>query len=81
MTIRCKFVCDSVTRRLSNEYDSAAGKYVKREVYDAHFTAVTSGSEENKKFYASTPSGHFSVVSVREEFEPGKEYYLDITPA
>jgi hypothetical protein len=47
--------------------------------------AVYSGSEENKKFFELTPNGRISLDTVNPEvfaqFELGKEYYVDFTPA
>ncbi len=47
--------------------------------------AVTSGSEENKSFWKYTPSGELVMQTVNpeaaEQFKPGKEFYLDFTPA
>jgi hypothetical protein len=44
---------------------------------------VTSGSEENKSFYSYTPGGELKLEVVRKEmaseFEPGEEYYIDIS--
>jgi hypothetical protein len=46
---------------------------------------VYSGSEENEQFYAATPGGSISLSVVNEKaiphFVPGKEYYVDFTPA
>ena len=71
MVTRCKFYCESVAK-IWNAWD-------KKFVYKATFRAVTSGSEENKKFFAYTPQGELSVT-VNDDviFESGKEYYLDI---
>lgn len=68
MKTRCKFTCDSVTT-YGNGYK------------DASFTPVMSGSEENKSFWAASPSGSFKLgyVNPNVTFEPGKEYYIDIT--
>lgn len=72
-TIRCKFICSQVSKRL----DYYKGK---RFLFNYEFSAVTSGSEENKQYFAYTPSGSLNVGSfVDDLFEPGKEYYLDIT--
>jgi hypothetical protein len=41
--------------------------------------------EENKAFYAATPSGEIVLSVVSEaagsQFDPGKSYYVDFTPA
>lgn len=46
---------------------------------------VTSGSAENDQFYKYTPSGtlHLSTINQAaiEQFELGKEFYVDLTPA
>lgn len=74
MTVRCKFYCSSVTK----SYDS----YGKRFTYEYKFSAVTSGSEENKQFWQYTPAGNLSVTGVRDDlFVAGQEYYVDLTPA
>lgn len=67
--VRGKFVCQSVT---SNSGDQ----------HEAVFTAVTTGSEENEKFFKYTPFGELKIgVLNKQYFEAGKEYYLDIIPA
>lgn len=72
MTVRCKFIVDSVTK---TRYGSAIVK----------MSPVTTGSEENKKFWEYTPSGSFEISTVKdsvvEQFEVGKEYYFDISKA
>jgi len=74
MPVRCKFYCSSVTKA----YDG----YNKRFNYEYRFSAVTSGSEENKQFWQWTPPGSLSVTGVRDDlFVPGQEYFLDIAPA
>jgi hypothetical protein len=58
------------------------GKYESGVVYDYKFNVVSSGSDENRKFFASTPTGTMQFSSVRDDlFEIGKEYYSDLTPA
>ncbi len=74
MTVRCKFYCSEKTER----YDG----YTKAPVYDYKFYAVTNGSEENKQFWKYTPGGNLVVSSIKTGlFEPGKEYYLDLSAA
>jgi len=75
MITRCKFVCNSVKKM-------KGWSGVSSFLYEAEFTAVSQGSEENKSFFQYTPSGHLSVGTYKEDvFEVGKEYYLDITEA
>jgi hypothetical protein len=58
------------------------GKYVPSVVYSYEFNVVSSGSEENKKFFAATPSGSMSFSALRDDlFEIDKEYYSDLSPA
>jgi hypothetical protein len=48
------------------------------------FQAVTSGSPENDSFFKWTPSGKLEMTirkEVADQFEVGKEYYLDFSPA
>jgi hypothetical protein len=48
-------------------------------------SAVVGGSPENDRFFAATPSGQIQMNVTRPEtarlFEPGREYYVDFTPA
>lgn len=81
MDIRVKFTCTEVTRMIGSKYDDN-GKYGSGIVYNYKFNVVSSGSEDNKKFFASTPTGNMQFSSVRDDlFEVGKEYYSYLTPA
>lgn len=75
--VRCKVICTAV------EKYSAAGYHTEPKVdfmYRAKFIAVYGGSEENKKFFASTPTLTLEVSAVNgDQFAPGQEYYLDFT--
>lgn len=46
---------------------------------------VFGGSEENNRFFNATPSGSIQLGVINAEaaaqFEQGKEYYVDFTPA
>ncbi len=46
---------------------------------------VSSGSQENKDFYKWTPGGVIELGTINAkaaaEFEEGKEFYVDFTPA
>jgi hypothetical protein len=72
MSVRAKFVCDEVTK---TRYGSAR----------VSLYPVSNGSEENEQFWKYTPSGKIELSienpSAAERFEPGKEYYVDFTPA
>jgi len=70
--MRAKFKCEDITK------------------YSGGFVGVTlqpvvEGSEENKQFWKNTPQGQLKMnitnPIAQGFFEPGKEYYLDITPA
>lgn len=71
MQIRAKFVVSTVTKQVGQE--------------QVTLCAVTSGSEENKSFAKYTPSGVLNLTIDNPAtvgfFEPGREYYLDITVA
>ena len=46
---------------------------------------VTFGSEENEKFFNMTPHGSIEMGTLNDkafkQFEVGKEFYVDFTPA
>lgn len=82
MQVRAKFICQSVTKRLSSVWDEISKQSVAIHVYEAELQIVSGGSEENKKFFASSPTGRITLGVVREDhFEVGGEYYVDFTPA
>ena len=75
MATRCKFTCLSVTKRKHWNKEHPFN-------YEAEFSAVTSGSDENDKFFAATPSGTLKVSTIVDDiFVVGNDYYLDISPA
>ncbi len=79
---RAKFNCISITKWIGGSTNPETGKYESHPVYNYRFNAVSSGSDENKKFFASTPSGTIELTAVRDDlFEIQKEYYLDFTLA
>ena len=69
-----KFVCDVVNDHAHPE-----------EGTDVVLRAVTSGSEENDKFFQYTPSGEITLFIkneiAAEQFEVGKEYYVTFDEA
>lgn len=71
-TVRCKFQCTQITK--TKHWNEP------RFLYTACFSAVSDGSEENKRFFEYTPSGKLEVGQYKEDaFEVGKMYYIDIT--
>ncbi len=82
MNVRAKFYCTSVTKWMSQAHNPSTGKYEPCPVFNYKFQAVTSGSDENKSFFASTPSGSIELSAIRDDlFELNKEYYLDFSLA
>lgn len=75
MTVRAKFVVNEIARN----------QYGQQETQVIRMSAVMSGSEENKKFFAWTPSGKIELQTVNPDagkaFELGKEYYVDFSEA
>lgn len=47
--------------------------------------AVSSGSEDNQRFFKATPSGSIEIRTINdaaaEQFRVGQEFYVDFTPA
>lgn len=55
------------------------------EGFSISLMTVSSGSSENDEFFKLTPAGNVTMAVVSEEvakqFEVGKEFYVDFTPA
>jgi len=78
--IRAKFKCQSVTKALG--WNRGPDQPVAPFLYTAKFVPVVGDSDENKRFWAATPSGQIELSSILPDaFEPGKSYYVDFTPA
>ena len=69
--VRAKFVVDNISKSRFGWHSIT-------------MSPVSGGSEENKAFWAATPGGkiEFNCVNDKaiEQFEVGKEYYVDFTP-
>lgn len=82
--VRAKFRLDQIHLHNHSRY-LGGDKYEQIEARTLIFNAVTSGSEENKRFFASTPTGQLKMdllpPEVWRQFELGKEYYLDFSAA
>jgi hypothetical protein len=74
--IRAKFIVNSITQ--------TAGWGKNPRIYTVRMSPVSSGSEENDAFYASTPTGMIELGLVSEaagkQFEIGQCFYVDFTP-
>ena len=71
MSVRAKFIVDSVTRTTNGGA--------------AKLRAVTSGSPENESFFKFTPNGQIDLSIVNDpalaQFVPGRQFYVDFTEA
>lgn len=77
MPVRAKFRCLFATDKKWGPNDDQVTRS-----YD--FTAVyDSDTPENQRFAKSTPSGNLTIQvdNPAVTFEPGKQYYLDLTEA
>lgn len=85
MSVIAKFTCATkhqTTMKIKNE----AGQIVDMEgPVSLTFYPVFSGSEENKKFWSSTPSGSISMYITNPEaydqFKAGHSYYVTFEEA
>ena len=66
MHVRAKFTCYAITQSRSSVYNTVTGAYDPAVVETAKFQPVSSGSEENKKFFAATPCGQIEIGTVRQ---------------
>lgn len=74
MQVRAKFTVQQITRR--------HGKSENQEVHTVEMWPVTGGCDENKYFFASTPTGKIELGTIKPNlFELNKTYYVDFTPA
>jgi hypothetical protein len=84
MSVRAKFKLQRVETHQYG-WPNADGSMQHTEQKTLVFTAVSDGSPENQAFWKATPSGELKMQvtneAALEQFEAGREYYLDFTPA
>ncbi|MGM0882617.1 MAG: hypothetical protein ACQEXQ_16440 [Bacillota bacterium] len=77
MSVRAKFYC-AEKREHANHVNTEKMETVVLQ-------PIMNGSEENKRFYKYSPSGKIELCIMNPEaakqFEVGKSYYVDFTPA
>ena len=87
MSVRAKFVINTITRSLYGGYSNQSHKSETREVHSIKMFPVSSGPGEDEQFWASTPSGSIELNVVNpaavEQFANmlGRKVYVDFTPA
>lgn len=76
MTVRAKFQCTFETHKKWGAEDSQATRsYEFMALYDPE-------TPEDQRYAKATPTGNLTIQvdNPNVTFEPGKQYYLDITP-
>jgi hypothetical protein len=82
MVVRCKFRFV----RMETQKQMVGNPWREELTHTLYFEPVTGdGTPENKEFWKWTPAGEFRFSTINHEaakqFEFGKEYYVDFTPA
>lgn len=82
-TVTAKFKIDEIKSSLTHRSTGTGSEVV--EVKSVVLSPVYGNSEENKQFFAATPSGRIELGILNPEagqaFELGKEYYVTFTQA
>lgn len=95
MSVRAKFLCTGYNAAHSNNYphkkEDGSIDYTKPEPIELRSVKLSpvygngDPNHENTKFWNASPSGSIELGTVNpgawEQFEIGKEYYVDFTPA
>jgi len=75
--VRAKFTVSAITTRKHWEGDAF--------IAEIELQTVHGNSEENKKFFAASPSGQIKLgvlnPDAAKQFTPGQAFYVDFTPA
>ena len=89
MTVRAKFTITKIERSLGSVPDPEnPGKWKQGPLVSIHGHPVYGNGDpnhENTKFWQASPNGSLLLGTVNEaaaaQFELGKEYYVDFSPA
>jgi hypothetical protein len=77
MSVKAKFICNTISKSKFSKQDCGSAKVI--------LTPVTSGTDENEEFWQHTPSGYLEMTIKNEVaekyFEVGEEYYLTFEKA
>ncbi len=84
MSVRLKMTCQGKTEGKATIGDPEnPGNTIKVDTISATFVPVYTGSEENKRFFAATPSGSLTFSTVNkaaaESIEEGKDYFVVVS--
>lgn len=90
--VRCKFKVDAIERTIGSKCvgqdESGRSKWAPTEMRSIKMSPVYGNGDpnhENTKFWQASPIGQFTLGTVNleasEQFELGKEYYIDIESA
>ena len=77
--VRCKFTCTS-----KREYRGWCNGQINVPQFEYEFAVVTGtgASDEDKRFFAATPSGSLKLSTVLDgSFEVGQTYFVDLQQA
>lgn len=85
MAVRCKFKLWSRTSTMQGSWNYETQRSEQREMQSFSFNVVTDGSDEDKAFFASTPTGRIELgvcnPEAVKELELNRTYYVTFTPA
>lgn len=86
--VRAKFRCDTITHMIASMWDADAKLSIPTPVRTIKLSPVYANGDpnhENTKFWPATPSGSVELgiinAAAADQFEVGKEYYVDFTAA
>ena len=80
-TVRAKFECSGVTKRLASVWHPGTRANREVYVYDAELCVVTD-ADSSAIFFFATPNESINIQTMRDDlFDPGRTYYVDFSIA